>query len=138
MKNPAKKLTLSITAGLLLSSLLLQSAFADNLPAGYVVSGGLTWTSNNGMGLFSDANGMCANKIESGADNWRLPTQQELSALYSASKSAFTTAGWSLQHTWTSTGGEKVGAGYHYEVYLYSGTSGLATDKELMHVTCVH
>ena len=135
MKNPAKKLTLSITAGLLLSSLLLQSAFADNLPAGYVVSGGLTWTSNNGMGLFSDANGMCANKIESGADNWRLPTQQELSALYSASKSAFTTAGWTLNYTWSSTA---YGAGSHYFVYLDDGLVGWAVDSGNAYVTCVH
>ncbi|CAN1502228.1 hypothetical protein MCEORH2_00554 [Methylophilaceae bacterium] len=44
-----KKLTLSLTATVLLASLLLPSAFAADMPAGTVTSGGLTWTNNTSM-----------------------------------------------------------------------------------------
>ena len=139
MKNPAKKLTLSITASLLVSALLLPSAFAADMPAGTVTSGGLTWTRNNSTASpystnWNNANSTCNNLIVGGADNWRLPTQKELSALYSVSKSALTKAGWTLVQTWSSN---NIGTGFYYSVGLGDGDAHWYSDSNNFFVSCV-
>ena len=112
------------------------------LPAGAVLSGGLTWTRNNstvtspGTSNWTTANSTCNNLIVGGADNWRLPTQAELYALYTAGKGPLSTAGWTLDWTWSSTDG---GAGNHYGVYLYNGgVSWLDDNDGSTYVSCVH
>ena len=125
MKNPAKKLTLSITAGLLLSSLLLPSAFAASLPAGAVVSNGLTWTRNNstfaspGRTVWLAANNTCNALIAGGHNDWRLPTNAELNAL---DKGLLKSAGWTIDYNWSETPAlGSSGNGYHYMKYLGDG-----------------
>ena len=136
----AKKLRLSITAGLLLNTLLLPSAFAEDLPTGAVVSGGLTWTRNNstvaslGPTNWNTAHSTCDTLTSGGFDNWRLPTKQELSALFAASRSALTAAGWTLGTTWSSTHDD---AGNHYVVDLFSGIVNFGNGKG-SYGSCVH
>jgi hypothetical protein len=101
-------------------------------------SGGLTWTSNDstvadGSANWTTANDTCA-ALTQGGFTWRLPTQVELSALYTAGTGAL--AGWSVASTWSSDGD---GAGAHYLVNLgYNGTIYLRNDSWNFYVSCVH
>ncbi len=143
MKNPAKKLTLSITAGLLLSSLLLPSAFAADLPAGAVVSGGLTWTRNNSTveGKFANwrtASNTCASLNGWGSGKWRLPTRQELITLHTASEMALIRAGWTLDNTWSSeTSAGSSDTDHHSGVRLNDGSISWTLNSGLIFVSCV-
>jgi hypothetical protein len=104
-----------------------------------LVSGGLTWTRNNrtvaspGYANWTTANNTCS-ALTQGGFTWRLPTQAELSALYTAG-GALTTAGWTLTYTWSSTDD---GAGGHYLVDLYDGFVGWGHDSYSGYVSCVH
>ena len=104
-------------------------------------SGGLTWTSNNstvaapGYTDWTTANATCA-ALTQGGFTWRLPTQAELSALYTAGTGALTTAGWTLNNTWSSTA---YGAGFHSFVGLGNGYVGWYFDSfNGYYVSCVH
>jgi hypothetical protein len=144
MKKYAKKLTLSITASVLLASLLLPSAFAAD-----VVSGGLTWTSNKsvvaspGKSKWSVANATCNALTAQGlpAGSWRLPTKEELSAL-SASQSGtrfFYTlrdAGWAFDWTWTNTAANSI-ADHHFVVNLSNGEIDGEFNNNYYYVSCV-
>ncbi len=109
------------------------------LPAGAVLSGGLTWTRNNstatGRSTWNNANSTCNNLIVGGADNWRLPTQAELYALYTAGTGPLSTAGWTLNFTWSSDAGV---TGFHYGVGLGNGDVGSYSDSDYNYVSCVH
>lgn len=139
MKTSTIKSIAFITASVLLTSLLLPSAFAADLPAGTVVSGGLTWTRNNstvaslGATNWNTAHSTC-DTLTAGGFNWRLPTKQELSALFAASRSALTAAGWTLGTTWSSTHDD---AGNHYVVDLFSGIVNFGNGKG-SYGSCVH
>ncbi len=112
-------------------------------PAGAVVSGGLTWTRNNstvaspGYSNWTTANTTCAALTAQGlsAGSWRLPTQAELSALYTAGTGQLTTAGWTLDDTWSAT---YAGAGFHYNVSLLNGYVRPYDDSNGAYVSCVH
>ena len=142
MKETAKKLTLSITAGLLLSSLLLPSAFAASLPAGTVVSNGLTWTRNNstvaspGKSNWSDAKSTCDKLTAGGYTDWRLPVNSELNAL---DKGALKSAGWTIDYNWSETPANgSSGNGYHYMKSLSSGGYLVqVSDRSDNYVSCV-
>ena len=124
MKRTAKKLTMSVITGLLLSPLLLPSAFAAwDLPAGTVASNGLTWTRNNstvgspGKSTWSVAQSTCDNLTAGGFSDWRLPVNSELNAL---DKSKLKSAGWTIDYNWSKTPG--IGTtDYHYMKDLGSG-----------------
>ena len=138
-----KKLTLPAIGGLLLSSLLLPSALAANLPEGAVVSGGLAWTRNNstavgnGSAAFGLAKHACDNLTAGGYTDWRLSTKVELSALSASSKTALTSAGWTLGNTWSATPNPNKGSGY-LSVVLNNGLVTATGDPYLTHyVSCV-
>lgn len=140
MKKTAKKLTLPITAGLLLCSLLLPSAFAAGLPAGTIVSNGLTWTRNNstvgssGKSNWSVAKSTCDNLNVGGYNDWHLPTNAELNAL---DKSLLKSAGWTIDYNWSVTPGNGDG-GYHYMKYMGNGGYLIQTsDRNDHYVSCV-
>ncbi len=125
MKKYAKRLTLSITASVLLSSLLLPSAFARFPTDGSVVSNGLTWTRNNstvaspGKSNWSVAKSTCDKLTAGGYTDWRLPTNSELNAL---DKGALKSAGWTIDYNWSET--PALGSsdnGYHYMKFLGDG-----------------
>jgi hypothetical protein len=116
------------------------STTVTGLPAGYISQGGLTWMPNNigpwtaygyqGRTDWNTANTYCNTATINGQTGWRLPTQVELSSLYS---SGAVGQGWEDNHTWTST---PDGAGGHYTVYLHDG-AGIWWPDEVPFVTCV-
>lgn len=142
MKKSPRKSTPSITAGLLLSSLFLPSAFAGYLPDGTVNSFGLTWTRNNstvaspGKADQNFANYTCDRLTTGGFTDWRLPTKQELLMLFSAGTTELTSAGWTLENTWSSTKYNNENSLYYF-VNLSNGNYGWANGGSY-YVTCVH
>jgi hypothetical protein len=107
------------------------------LPSGYVYEGGLTWMPISTT-TYTQPNAatLCAGTIN-GLLDWRLPTQSELSALYSMypnNSSVLTGQGWTLGITWSST---PFSAGFHYNVYLVNDIVGAYSDTTLIYVTCV-
>jgi len=107
------------------------------LPSGYVYEGGLTWMPISTTTYFQpNAATLCAGTIN-GLQDWRLPTQSELSALYSMypnNSSVLTGQGWTLFSTWSST---PYSAGFHYVVYLDYGYVRAINDTIYYYVTCV-
>jgi hypothetical protein len=102
-------------------------------PKGFVSQGGLTWMPINSLTMnWSDANAYCSNTAINGQNGWRLPTKDELSALYSSG--AMNGQGWTLHYTWSSTPGS---AGYHYFVYLLNGGVSASSDTGYIYVPCV-
>ena len=122
---------------------------AASLPAGYVVQGGLTWTPNtigsatfgsdfNNWGIpggyanWATASAFCAAGTFNGQTGWRLPTQTELSGLYSSG--AMNGQGWALNGTWSSTAN---GSGDHSFVSLNYGGVYWFGDTNHIYVSCV-
>ena len=104
------------------------------LPAGYVIQGGLMWmpVSSTTYYNWTQASALCAGTIN-GQTGWRLPTQTELSALYTSG--AMNGQGWTLSNTWSSA---PIGSGSHYGVYLNNGIVYLNSDTGNGYVSCVH
>jgi len=115
-------------------SALLFSGFlcsANSYAVSNISQGGLTWSSpNEKVKNWNDAYAYCASMGE------RLPTQAELSALYSSGVLA-KARGWTLVNTWSSTPNPGV-PGTHYAVNLDLGGVGWGNDKDGYYVTCVH
>jgi hypothetical protein len=108
-------------------------SFIAGAAAGYVVQGGLTWMPvSTSIYYYAQATALCAGTIN-GQTGWRLPTQLELSALYTSG--AMNSQGWTLTSTWSST---PSGAGLHYNVNLYYGYVFSLIDAYSYYVTCVH
>lgn len=103
----------------------------------YVSQGGLTWMPvSSTVYTYAQATALCAGTIN-GQTGWRLPTQPELSALYSAypnNSSVLTGQGWTLTYTWSST---PYSAGSHYVVILDGGVVIWTVDPATLVVTCV-
>jgi hypothetical protein len=121
------------------------------LPAGYVSEGGLTWMPVSSTPYtYAQATALCAGTIN-GQTGWRLPTQAELSALYSAYPSysaVLTGQGWALHGTWSSSlygtlppslSSSTYGSSYHNVVGLDNGLVGFFSDTGAFSfcVTCV-
>ena len=131
----AKKLTLSITAGLLLNSLFLTSAFAADMPAGTVISGGLTWILASKTANWSNANSSsCGHSTAGGYTDWHLPTKSQLSTLQATSKAQLTNAGWTLGNTWSSN---VYDPSSHFIVNLIYGVVDYGYDSNNYFVSCV-
>jgi len=127
-------------------------AAAVTLPAGYVVSGGLTWTPDNstaspGYTDWTTANNTCAALTAQGlvAGSWRLPTRLELSALftalvspYSSPASPLTTAGWGLTNTWSSDAGATLNNHIRLNLSYGGGGYGEQPDSKTYNVSCVN
>jgi len=98
---------------------------------GYVEEGGQTWMPVSGTQYtYASAVSLCAGSI-SGLTGWRLPTQPELSALYTSG--AMNGQGWTLYTTWSSTPGTP---GSQYGVGLDNGNV-VKTIVGILVVTCV-
>lgn len=103
----------------------------------YVSQGGLTWMPVTTFAMemeWDEADSYCANTTIRGQSGWRLPTKDELTALYASG--AMKNQGWRLGDTWSSTSS---GFFEHYSVSLYGGYvssfSGILTKNK--YVTCV-
>lgn len=110
-----------------------EKAKEEVLPQGYVKQGGLTWMPVSSTVYFhSEATVLCAGTIN-GQTGWRLPTQDELFALYSSG--AMKGQGWSLSSTWSSTPNS---TGGHNGVYLDDDSGVNSTRDTYGHrVSCV-
>lgn len=124
------------------SSANKKNLAAATLPAGAVVSGGLTWTRNNttvpgGESSWYTADNTCKELTAQGlrAGTWRLPTKAELLALYEAGNNVLSAAGWTLSYTWSSTTNE---VGDHYYVGLFRDRVGPDNGSIRCYVSCVH
>jgi len=107
------------------------------LPYGYVYQGGLTWMPISTFMTQYDANAYCTTTTINGTNDWRLPTQPELTALYTAypnNSSVLLGQGWLLDYTWSST---PYSAGLHYLVNLSVGNVVASGDAGNFYVTCV-
>ncbi len=103
-------------------------------PTGYVYQGGLTWMPISATTYtWSAANTYCTTTTINGSSGWRLPTDTELSALFTSG--AMTGQGWALNNTWSST---PISAGFHYLVNLIIGIVSAGVDTNTVYVTCVH
>jgi hypothetical protein len=101
-------------------------------PKGFVSQGGLTWMPVSFYKPWAEANAYCTNTAINGQAGWRLPTKEELSALYNSG--SMNDQGGTLAYTWSST---PDGSGKHYRVNLYSGYDGSFSDTDSVFVTCV-
>src|SRR5450830_1803164 len=110
---------------------------ATGPPAGYIVSGGLTWAPVTTTANWSTANSTCAALTVPGYTGaWRQPTSGELNTLYVAGTSALTAAGWHLYATWSSTP-YWLGS-LHYFVGLNNGNTYQYDDSNTtIYVSCV-
>jgi hypothetical protein len=99
----------------------------------YASQGGLAWMPITFQDTWANANTYCINTTINSWTDWRMPTQTELSALYTAG--AMNVPGWVLGNTWSST---PYGAGSHYSVTLNVGYVDWYRDTGLFYVSCVH
>jgi hypothetical protein len=107
---------------------------------GYVHQGGLIWMPVSATAYdYASATTLCAGTFY-GLTGWRLPTEAELSALYSTypnNSSVLTGQGWTLANTWSRTAYSN---GMYYSVNLYHVTVGYVNanfDTSHLYVTCV-
>ena len=103
------------------------------LSKGFVSQGGLTWMPVSFYKNWSDANSYCNNNVINGQTGWRLPTKDELLALYKSG--AMNNKGWVLNFTLSST--PSSGYNYHYGVFLNDGIDQQYNDAGTYYVTCV-
>ncbi len=125
--------TVAPTTGVPVLSAATAAVTAGNLPAGYVLQGGLLWTPATFTKVWADANTYCTGSILNGTTGWRLPTVAELSALYASG--AMNGQGWTLSYTWSSMPN---GSGIHYYVGLDNGGVYSSYDTNSYYVSCVH
>ena len=101
-------------------------------PKGFVSQGGLTWMPVTFYKPWAEANAYCNNTAINGQTGWRLPTKDELKALYDSG--AMKGQGWMLTFTRSST---PIDARRHYVVYLDRGNVSVNDDILYGYVTCV-
>ncbi|MEY8612869.1 DUF1566 domain-containing protein, partial [Parabacteroides segnis] len=85
---------------------------------------------------WSDANNSCNNSTKEGYSNWRLPTIDELLAIYSNKSSLQNYDGFTAMsdYYWSSM---VYSSGRHWIVYFYSGNTGNTKDTLDNYVRCV-
>jgi len=98
----------------------------------FVSQGGLTWMPVTFFKSWANANSYCANTTINGQTGWRLPTKEELSALYASG--AMKDHGWAIRNTWSS---ERSGSNFHYIVNMIGGGVVSTIDSYDSYVTCV-
>jgi hypothetical protein len=114
------------------SALNSNSSHVTSRNIDYVNHGGLIWMPVSIKGYsFDQATALCSGAIN-GKTGWRLPTKDELLALYASG--AMNDMGWALHNTWSST---TRSSGTYYVVNLISGGVGSDNDKDIQYVTCV-
>ncbi len=131
------KIKTQIIAGLLIASTAGTAGAAN-----FVTQGDLTWMPVTGEArMWGQANNYCTNTTIKGKTGWRLPTKNELEALYNSG--AELDHGWILLYTWSSTPGGQGGRhggrhGEHYAVGLKNGDGDFINDTEnIAYMTCV-
>jgi hypothetical protein len=82
------------------SSLTSHTQQTEGPKGNYVSQGGLTWMPTTFKKEWEGANAYCTNTAINGQTGWRLPTKDELSALYASG--AMKGQGWVLNEVWSS------------------------------------
>ena len=110
-----------------------QKREAAARPTGFVSQGGLTWMPVKfSTEKWSQANAYCTHTAINGQTGWRLPTEDELNALYYSV--AMKGQGWTLDNTWSSTSASNR---KYYYVHLPVGDVNSIFDTTAVNVTCV-
>ena len=109
------------------------STVSFTVAAAYVLQGGLTWMPVTFSNNWANANAYCTTTTINGQTGWRMPTQAELSALYTSG--AMNGQGWTLWIIWSST---VYSAGTHYAVGMVNGAVSWYDDTDVrFYVSCV-
>jgi len=109
-----------------------QKLQVETTKQNYVSQGGLTWMPVSFYKNWADANVFCANNKINGQSGWRLPTNDELIALFNSG--AMKNQGWTLRNTWSSVRSDN---NYHYIVNMLGGGLVSTVDSYDSYVTCV-
>jgi hypothetical protein len=108
------------------------------LPAGYLYAAGLTWMPITTYYDLSTAITYCSSTTINGTNDWRLPTPDELVALYNLypNNSAYLhSLGWATDSTWTSA--PQTPSANNYYVSLYDGTVSFWPIGSVLLTACV-
>jgi hypothetical protein len=126
-----------------IDSIVMSSGIITPAPISTLVSGGLTWTKNNstvagGYSYWTTANNTCTALTQDGF-TWRLPTSAELLALHDSGTSPLTTAGWTLDGTWSSSDRSPGHSnGFYTVVNLEYGYTEPGGNPYMHYASCVH
>lgn len=104
-----------------------------------VTQSNLTWMAATNVDKWQNASNFCSTSVisdQAGTSGWRLPTRDELIALYTSG--AIAGKNWILGNTWTSTMGTESNTAGHTVVNLANGTVSERGDDLGAYVTCVH
>lgn len=104
---------------------LFSSEFIELPAAGIAVQ-----RKDIGYGYWSSVNAMCENSVVAGKTDWRLPTKDELMAMYNERKyiGGFTTADYEYKSRYWSSSIQDNNY-YHYYIYFYDGSISWAVDS---------
>jgi hypothetical protein len=108
---------------------------APALTAGYVTKGAQRWMPATFASNWDSANAFCSNSTIDGLTGWRLPTEFDLTGLYSSG--AMNGQGWLLDKTWSLTSAGAADSGGHAAVNLSTGVSSGESKDNGANVTCV-
>ncbi len=122
---------------------VVSATFPASLPAGYIVSGGLTWAPITTGDIWPNAASTCSASTALGyaAGSWRQPTYSELVALYNnrGNITPYPPTGWILNNTWSSTWNDVYLNHYNVGIYNGGGATVFANfDSSNGDVSCVH
>ena len=112
-----------------------EEKVTQDFPVSYVIHEGFIWTPTTNKLLLSwpEADGYCQNTIIHGMKGWRLPTADELKALYKSKE--MKNKGWLLNRVWSSTAHRQGG---HMSVGLKLGFTNWTNDNLKLLTTCIY
>lgn len=112
-----------------------EEKFTQDIPVSYVIHEGFIWTPTTERLLLSwpEADNYCRTTIIHGMKGWRLPTTDELNALYKSQE--MNNKGWLLNRVWSSTAHR---LGGHMSVGLKLGFTNWTNDNLKLLTTCIY
>lgn len=121
---------------------IAPAVLTDNTCVAPVTGAGVVTTdrlwmgiSNNNVNIWDNASNFCANSIIASVGDWRLPTADELLALYRSG--AIAGHNWTLDNTWSSTPATNGDTAGHIVVNLNTGAMENRANTFSHYVTCV-
>lgn len=107
---------------------------APAVAGGFVAQASLTWMPATFTATWDKASSFCNNTTINGSTGWRLPTEFELTGLYSSG--AMNRQGWTINKTWSSTVGGAEST-TRLTVNLATGMSAADSTANTGYLTCV-
>ena len=107
---------------------------APAVSAAMVVRNPLSWMPVSFLATWDNASSFCANSTINGSAGWRMPTEFELTNLYSSG--AMNGQAWMLSRTWSSTIGAATST-KHLAVDLFTGAASEQSSDNSAYVACV-